>query len=419
MKDFLYALYVIARCDASDDINAVANNVGEPILTDISRYKELFRDKFSCPPDLIVRAPGRAELIGGHTDYNDGFVLPMAIERNAIIVASRRPDKKVRIFSEALGEQIEFVLDGAIMPGDPAWGNYAKGVAALLLRAGKDLCGLDMYLGCDIPIGGGLSSSAAIEVAYAKTFLGAIDDNFDPVELALLCQEAEHSFAGTPCGIMDQFISVLAREGTALLLDCRSRGFRHISMPIDDMIVLIADTRVKHNLGQSEYPLRQQQCQSALNKLKALKPDILALRDVDMDMLNQYADVLSPVEFARARHVVTENQRVLGVSQALEEKDLALAGKLLNESHKSLRDDYQVSCEELDFMAECAQSLEGVYGARMSGGGFGGCVVAFVKRASADDVAESLKESYTKQFNIEPNIFSTLPAGGAEIITQA
>ncbi len=385
-------------------------------MVDFERYENLFCEHFGHEGQIIVRAPGRAELIGGHTDYNDGFVLPMAIEREAIIVASRRTDKNVRIFSEAIGQEIEFTLDGSIIPGEPAWGNYAKGVAALLLRAGKDLCGLDIYLGCNIPLGGGLSSSAAIEVAYAKTFLAAIDDNFDPVELALLCQEAEHSFAGTPCGIMDQFICVLARKGTCLLLDCRSQGFRHIPMPTEKLAVLIADTRVKHNLGQSEYPIRQQQCKSALEKLKSFEPDISALRDVDMDMLSRYSEALEPMELARARHVVTENNRVLKLAEALEKGNLELAGRLLNESHQSLRDDYQVSCDELDFMAESAWELDGVFGARMSGGGFGGCVIAFVELTKAENISESLCNAYKRKFSIEPGIFCTFPAGGAEIL---
>ncbi len=385
-------------------------------MKNAERYEISFRKHFGYESQIIVRAPGRAELIGGHTDYNDGFVLPMAIEREAIIIAARREDKQVRIFSETLNEQIEFALDGAIVPDEPAWGNYAKGVAALLLRAGKELCGLDIYLTCNVPVGGGLSSSAAIEVAYAKAFLAAIDDNFDPVELALLCQEAEHSFAGSPCGIMDQFICVLARAGTALLLDCRSRGFRHIPMPSEQVTVLIADTKVKHNLGQSEYPVRQQQCKSALEKLKMFYPEISALRDVNIDMLNSQSGALEPIELARARHVITENQRVLDVAEALEKNNIALAGKLLNESHISLRDDYQVSCAELDFLAEKAQSLEGVYGARMSGGGFGGCIVAFVEPSKSEQISESLDEAYQEKFGITPSIFCTSAAGGAEII---
>ena len=384
-------------------------------MLDVSRYENLFREHYGVDAQIIVRAPGRAELIGGHTDYNDGYVLPMAIEREALVLASRREDKKVRIYSEALKDEVEFALDGSIIPSEPAWSNYAKGVAALLLRAGRELCGLDMYLACDIPIGGGLSSSAAIEVAYARAFLAAIDENFDPVELALLCQEAEHSFAGAPCGIMDQFICVLGRKGSALLLDCRTREFRYVPMPADKVEVLIADTRVKHNLGQSEYPLRQQQCRSAVEKLKNYYPQISALRDVDTDMLKRCEDALDSVEFARARHVITENQRVLDVAQALEAGNVERAGQLLNESHRSLRDDYQVSCSELDFMAERAVAIEGVYGARMSVGGFGGCVVAFVEPEKAERISAELERAYKEKFGIEAGIFYTQAAGGAEV----
>lgn len=384
-------------------------------MLDVSRYENLFREHYGVDAQIIVRAPGRAELIGGHTDYNDGYVLPMAIEREVLVLASRREDKKVRIYSEALKDEVEFALDGSIIPSEPAWSNYAKGVAALLLRAGRELCGLDMYLACDIPIGGGLSSSAAIEVAYARAFLAAIDENFDPVELALLCQEAEHSFAGAPCGIMDQFICVLGRKGSALLLDCRTREFRYVPMPAEKIEVLIADTRVKHNLGQSEYPLRQQQCRSAVEKLKNYYPQISALRDVDPDMLKRCEDALDSVEFARARHVITENQRVLDVAQALEAGDVERAGQLLNDSHRSLRDDYQVSCAELDFMAERAVAIDGVYGARMSGGGFGGCVVAFVEPEKAESISAELGKAYKEKFGINAGIFYTRAAGGAEV----
>lgn len=380
------------------------------------RPERAFRAQFGRDPELMVRSPGRVEVIGGHTDYNDGLVLPMAIDRQCIVVSAKRSDRKVRVFSEQFGQLCEFELSAGLTPTEPTWGNYAKGVAALLLRAGKELIGLDMYLICDVPIGGGLSSSAAIEVGYAKTFLASIDDALDPVELALLCQEAEHTFADSPCGIMDQFICVLARSGNALLLDCRSQRYEHVPLPLDRAAILIVDTRVKHELGNSEYPVRQRQCRQAVEALQHRLPKIKALRDVDPDMLDEHKDSLDPLLYARAKHVVTEGQRVLDAVAAFRTDDLAEAGRLMSQSHQSSRDDYQVSCDELDFLAENLCRCRGVYGARMSGGGFGGCVVALIERDVADAVEAKIIEVYEKKFNITPGVFTTSPAGGAEVI---
>ncbi len=390
---------------------------GKTTMIEIQSLKNLFHKHFLSDAEIIVRAPGRVELIGGHTDYNDGYVLPMAIDREAVVLARRRNDLTVRIFSEYFGEEIEFELSAGLNPDEKQWANYPRGVAALLLRAGKKLIGLDMYLSCNVPFGGGLSSSAAIEVAYAKTFLASVDDNFNPVELALLCREAENSYAGAPCGIMDQFISVLARKDHALLLDCRSREFRHIHIPFEKCSILIADTRVKHNLGESEYPIRQEQCRKAVEQLKTLNPSITSLRDVDTDMLKHHADSLDQLTLARARHVVTENIRVLEMARGLEENNPLLAGKAMNQSHDSLRDDYQVSCDELDFTADALRSYSGVYGARMSGGGFGGCVVALIDKSQAENISDKLKNEYHKKYNIEAGIFCTTASGGAGIIT--
>ena len=385
-------------------------------MTDMSKHEEAFRKHFDCEPQIIVRAPGRVEVIGGHTDYNDGFVLPMAIDRQCLVLSARRTDRTVRLFSEHFGQTCEFELSAGLAPGEPGWGNYAKGVAALLLRVGKELVGLDMFLACDVPLGGGLSSSAAIEVGLAKSFLAGSDESFDPIDLALLCQETEHTFADSPCGIMDQFICVLARSGHALLLDCRSQQYEHVPMPLDKAAILIADTRVKHELGRSEYPVRRKQCEQAVEVLQQKLPAITALRDVDLMTLQRHKAVFDPLLYARAHHVVTENQRVLETAEAFKANDLSKAGELMSRSHRSCRDDYQISCEELDFLVDEACRCEGVYGARMSGGGFGGCIVALVDRRMGGQVKAKLTEAYRRKYGIAPGIFVTSAAGGAEVI---
>jgi len=386
------------------------------MVTDLEQYERRFRDHFGSPAEVVVRAPGRVEVIGGHTDYNDGWVLPMAIDRECLMLLCRRRDPQVCVFSELFGEECRFELTGALAPGEPAWVNYAKGVAALLLRAGRPLVGVDLYVASDIPLGGGLSSSAALEVGYARCFLAAVDEGFDPIELALLCQEAEHTFAGAPCGIMDQFICVLARSGHALLLDCRSQGYEHIPMPLERAAVMMVDTRVKHDLGRSEYPLRQEQCQAALKVFRQADPKIRALRDVSAEQLEQFADRLDDLSLRRARHVVGENQRVLAAAEAFRKGDLAAAGRIMTASHRSLRDDYEVSCPELDFVVETLLAAPGVYGARMSGGGFGGCAVAIVEQAAADEAAHRVTAAYQNRFHRVPEVFTTRAAGGAEVL---
>jgi galactokinase len=385
-------------------------------VVQLNQLEILFRQRFNRDADIVVRAPGRVELIGNHTDYNDGFVLPMAIDRECIIVAGRRSDRKIRIYSELFDETAEFELSTNLTPGEPSWANYPKGVAALLLKAGKKLGGLDITLGCDIPAGGGLSSSAAIEIGYGRTFLAASGETIDPVQLALIGQQAEHTFAGAPCGIMDQFICALGQKDHALQIDCRSHQYELIPVPFQHASLLIADSKVKHNLGQSGYPLRRQQCFETVDILKKAYPHITHLRDVTMEMLDSQTSKLDAVHYARAHHVISENDRVKQMAHGFRTGDLALAGRMMNESHASSSGDYDVSCEELDFLVATAQKCQGVYGARMSGGGFGGCIVALVENAAAKNVEAELTKAYNKKYSKSPSIFFTGAAAGAEII---
>jgi galactokinase len=381
--------------------------------------KELFSKIFGNQPSMVVRAPGRVEIIGGHTDYNEGYVLPMAIDKACWVYARKRNDNKVRLYSELYGRQCEFELNVSLSAGDPAWANYAKGVAHLLLQAGKKLVGLDMLIHCTVPSGGGLSSSAAIEVGYAKTFLAACGETMNPVDLALLCRKAEHTFANSPCGIMDQFISVMGKKDHALLIVCRSHEYELIHAPFEHASILVADSKVKHNLGESGYPLRRKQCEEAVRRLTEVLPVIRALRDVSLDQLDHYKNKLDDLQYQRAKHAISESDRVLKMTDAFKRSDLIQAGEMMNQSHNSLRDDYEVSCEELDFLVDRTRECSGVYGARMSGGGFGGCMVALVENGGAESISNHLCEAYMKRYGKHPDIFLTGASAGAEILENS
>lgn len=387
-------------------------------MTDIRRLETAFEAVYKSRADIVVRAPGRVELIGCHTDYNEGFVLPMAIDRQCVILARRRADRKVVVYSDLFAEKAEFDLNAEQQPGSSHWSKYAVGVATLLLREGKRLGGADLYISCDIPAGGGLSSSAAIEVAYAKTFLAVSGEEFDPLKLAFLCQQAEHVFAGSPCGIMDQFICVFGKAGHALFLDCRTQQNELVPVPFEHASILIADTKVKHDLGQSGYPLRRKQCFEVVDVIKKDTPGVTHLRDVELGTLQKYQTTLDAVHYARAKHILTENQRVLRMVEGFRKGDLKLAGQMMNESHASCRDDYDISCEELNFLAEAVRRCEGVYGSRMSGGGFGGCVVALVENRFAAAIGQHLTNIYQEKYGKDPGVFCTGAAAGAEVLRR-
>ena len=375
---------------------------------------EFFAKCFGRGPRWVVAAPGRVNLMGEHTDYNDGFVLPMAIERHTVIAAGRNQEREVNAHSTATGDSAHFSLRGAVERGEPAWSNYIRGVVVGFQRLGQRVPGFDAVIGSTLPYGGGLASSAALEVATA-TLLEAISGvKLDPIEKALLCQRAEHDFAGVPCGIMDQFTSVLARENHALLLDCRSRTAVPVPMTDPAVTVLIINTNVRHKLADGEYARRRDECLIAAQTLQ-----VPALRDTDLERLAAAKARLDPVVFRRARHVITENQRTLEAAAAIQAADWAQAGRLMYASHASLRDDFQVSCPELDAVVEAARKLgpeAGVLGCRMTGGGFGGCAVALVRSDAARLITRKLVEACETKLGPVISIFSSRPAGGAQVL---
>ncbi len=372
-------------------------------------------------PTVRLRAPGRATLLGEHTDYNDGYVLPVATEQAIVIQAAPRQDRTLALHSTLMNEtavQPLEALGGNRPPGQtftPIWTNYVFGVAVLLAERGLTLPAAGLLIDSDLPAGGGVSSSAALEVAAAKTLLALADEQMDDVELALLARQAEHEFAGSPCGILDQFASVCSRAGHVLFLDCRSRAFEHVPFLPDPCVIAILDTQTKHELSKSEYPLRQAQCRTGVEALQRHAPEVTALRDVSVALLDRHGNELDPLALRRCRHVVTENTRVLDGVEALRAADAERFGRLMTESHASLRDDYEVSCEELDALVDVTIAVDGVRGAKMSGGGFGGCVVAVVAADAVDQLSSAVRTHYDPSFAKSAKITITRPAAGAEV----
>ncbi len=382
----------------------------------IREFRRIFPASTNDGAVLEVRAPGRVNLIGEHTDYNEGFVFPMAIERVTAMAVRRRSDHLIRLYSDAQREMAEFSIAGPVKQDPPAWSLYAKGVCEALRRNGHTGLGADILAASDIPLGGGLSSSAAFEVATALALLSAWNQTMPPVEMALACQWAEHHYAGTPCGIMDQFISVMAKAGHAMLLDCRDQSRRQIPLDDPSICVLIVNSHVKHELVAGEYKARRTQCQAAVAALAALHPQVKALRDASMPMLQEAQGSMDPVVFRRARHVVSENQRALDFAGALQKRDYAACGRLMYASHASLRGAYAVSCSELDALVELSRPVSGVFGARMTGGGFGGCVVVLARKEAVWPLTQVLEREYPLRSGKSPGIFATAPGPGAHLV---
>jgi galactokinase len=361
-----------------------------------------------------ARAPGRVNLIGEHTDYNGGFVLPCAIACRTDVRATRREDDRIIAVSSQCGR--DETLTGALpTSAQGRWSDYVWGVLDQLRRAGVPLYGVDLEIATDMPMGAGLSSSASLEVATALATIALAGERMERRDVALLAQRAESDFVGARVGIMDQFAVLHGRAGHAVFLDTRSLEFELVPIPAQAAVV-ICNTMVRHSIASGEYNTRRAQCEEAVRILQARGLAIQSLRDLSMDDLQRYAGALSPEVFARARHVVTENGRVTQAVQALRSGNLATMGRLMRESHDSLRDDYEVSCVELDVMVAIARSFEGTHGARMTGGGFGGCTVNLVERAQSDEFAIYMKEAYRKETGIVPEIYDGTPSDGARLL---
>lgn len=355
-------------------------------------------------PAVVYEAPGRVNLIGEFTDYNDGFVLPAALRFSTRIHAAPRPDRMLSVRSENFGESREFDLDDPRPEAGGHWSDYVCGVAVALQQSGLALRGADLMIRGDVPVGAGLSSSAPLEVATARALLGISGLSLDPTQLARLCQRAENEFVGMQCGIMDQFVACRGAPGEALMLDCRSLDYRLVRLPPQACIV-ICNTMVHHELARSEYNQRRRECMAGVEHLARALRSVTALRDVTVAELEQCGSGLSGPVFRRCRHVVNENERVQQACSALEAGNLRKFGDLMRASHLSLRDDFEASCRELDLLVAIAGELPGVYGSRMTGGGFGGCTVNLLQRESADAFCEIVQREYRKTTGIAPSIY--------------
>ncbi|MYC77527.1 galactokinase [Candidatus Poribacteria bacterium] len=404
------------------------------ILNANQKFKEIFGD----PSAFVVSAPGRVNLIGEHTDYNDGYVFPVAIDKYLNIAARKRSDGRVRLYALDVNDSYEFRLDTlpSIQQDAPAWSHYLIGVAALLQTLEKKVSGIDAIITGDVPIGAGLSSSAALSVSAALTFLAASSTSgtservpqseVDNKELAALCQRVEHEFAGVNCGIMDQTISLLGQENQALFLDCRSLEHEHVPLNLGTThSIAICNTRVKRELAASEYNKRRAECERGVAILKQWLPGISSLRDITLTDFKKHEEELPVLTQKRCRYVIEENTRVLDAVavlkarhlQTVEETDESLTqfGRLMNASHNGLRDDYEVSCSELDLLTDIARRITGVIGSRMTGAGFGGCTVNIVHRDVLETFQTLVTAEYYKQTGIEPEIYLCNVSDGAQV----
>jgi len=380
----------------------------------VSLLQERVRTASAGRP-VVARAPGRVNLLGGHTDYNHGFVLPAATSQGTYVAALPSFDGLYRVWSQAFEGQEVFEAEQFEQPSETkTWGSYVRGVLWALRQADIDPVPFDAVIVGDVPIGSGLASSAALEVATTLAALALAETHLDPKRTALLCQKAENEFVGVQCGVLDQFSSVFGREDSALLIDCRSLQVTAIPMGRTDLALVVCDTAKPRGLVESEYNARRAQCERAARQL-----GVPALRDVTLEQLTRRRGDLGEVVYRRARHVVTENQRVLEGVHALRSGHLAELGELLTQAHASLRDDYEVSCPELDTMVQIACGTEGCYGARLMGAGFGGCVLAVVAAEAAQGFCELVEGRYRAQTGREGKTFITRPSQGAGLADQA
>src|SRR5579872_881098 len=370
-----------------------------------------FEKTFGSQP-RIFRAPGRVNLIGEHTDYNDGFVMPAAVGFSTYVAIGGSADRKLVVRSEEFPGDFEFDLDRLPENRVGAWCDYVLGVASVLRQTGHELIGANLLVHGEVPIGAGLSSSAALEVSSALALLSLTKADVPRPELAKLCRAAENNFVGAKVGIMDQFVSCMGKAGHAFFLDCRSLDFRLVPIPAGLQLV-VCNTMVKHDLATGAYNTRREECEAGVRTFAQWDPAIRALRDVSVDMLDQHANDLPATIWKRCSHVVRENQRTIDAARALTAGDLARVGNLMRESHNSLRDLYEVSCRELDVMVEAAEGLPGFCGGRMTGGGFGGCTINLVRQENAEDFAKRIAERYREATGIRPHVYLCSAEDGA------
>jgi galactokinase len=386
----------------------------ERSFTLIGNVEAKFRELFGEHP-LLVRSPGRVNLLGEHTDYNLGFVLPAAITKAIYLAATPRNNTVCRLFALDLNEEHQFTLD-AIRSSEKGWPDYIMGVVDQLIKGRHVLRGFDCVFGGDIPIGAGLSSSAALEAGIAYLLNHMFELGIDNLSLVKLAQKAENEFVGVQCGIMDQYINIFGERGKVLRIDCRSLEHQHYPFDYRDVSILLFDTRISRSLAFSKYNRRRLECAEGVATIRRDHRDVGSLRDVSLDLLTEYQPQLNPVIYQRCRYVVEENARVLAACKALGRRDLKAFGVIMNQTHKGLRDDYEVSCKELDYLVQTAGYDCRVYGSRMMGAGFGGCTINLVETEAIEEISKNITEMYEKKFNLKPGIYVTSIAPGTSVV---
>jgi len=385
----------------------------EVLTTEIDDIIRAYEGTFGSAPSVVARAPGRVNLIGEHTDYNEGFVLPFAIERAVLVAAGSGEKGTLTVRSVAMNQTVTFPCSISKPAGDKPWQNYVRGVVAALRRRGTAIDGVDLCIGGDLPSGAGLASSAALCVATTLALADLVKAELAPLDVVDVTQEAEREFAGTPCGIMDPYVSLFGQAGKALLLDCRSTTHEYLPLELVGAELLSVPSGVKHDLASSAYELRVRECRDAVAALRSLDPAVRSLRDVTEEMLQNAGPRLGRVEGKRARHVVTENLRVVRAAAALQAGHMQDLGNLLNATHESLRDDYEVSCPEIEALMAVLQIHEDVLGARMMGGGFGGTVLALIREGSVERVKAALEDHVQLPAGWDADAQVLCPSNGA------
>ncbi len=359
----------------------------------------------------MVRAPGRINLIGEHTDYNDGFVFPAAIDKAVYFAVSQNNKGLFRFYSVDFDEYFEMKVS-ALSRSGTVWANYLLGVARQFVKAGHAIRGVNCVFGGDIPVGAGLSSSAALETGFAFALNRLFNCDESLLSLTKMAQKAEHEFAGVMCGIMDQFAILQGKKGNAMRLDCRSLDFDYAPLELSETRIVLCNTKIKHALASSEYNSRRKECEQGVQILKKYDPSISALRDAGIVLLEEHRTELGETVFKRCKYVLEENNRVNEAFPALQKGDVASLGQLLFQSHEGLKNEFEVSCGELDLLVDLARRMEGVSGARMMGGGFGGCTINLVQKVHTEDFAKKITESYRKATGTSPEIYVVKIAGG-------
>lgn len=372
-----------------------------------------FQDRFQKEP-LIVRSPGRVNIIGEHTDYNDGFVLPAAIDKSIYVAVAKRDDATISLFSKEFNEAFEISLKD-LQRSDTQWANYILGVVAQIQKQNHYLSGFELMIDGDVPIGAGLSSSAAVECATAFALNELFQLNIDKLDMVKMAQKAEHEYAGVRVGIMDQFASMFGKADSVIRLDCRSLDYKYEPFKLEGIKIVLLNTNVKHSLASSAYNERRQQCEEGVALVKKKYPDVINLRDVTIAMLDEVVSPVDPLIYKRCKYVIEENQRLLDACTALEQGDLATLGQKMYGSHKGLSVEYEVSCKELDFLVDQVRHNPNVIGARMMGGGFGGCTINLVKEEAIDALVKELSVAYTDAMNKNLTAYIATISSGTSI----